>query len=685
MRKSIVAFTVPFIKVVLITVVFITVSAAGLAAVPAHAATDQQPPAPAAPPPAACVDFYAHSNADWLAGEPAAPNLFAELEALSLERQRALLDALAAAPADAVDRQLGAFWRAASDEAALEAAGTSALKPWLQRIDDVKKTADLADLLADAHAAGLPLLFRFDVGADLREPGRTVVYARQGGLGLPDRDYYLREDPATEALRTHYRAYVGRLLALVGTPAERVGADVAAVMDIESRLARASLSLVQLRDPNNSWLPAQLDDIEDRYEHLDWKGFLRTQGLRKLRGLSLAHTSFFVEADHLAGALPIGQWRAYLRFHVAHELAPHLTRAFRDAHFTLFGMQLEGLKAPPPRWQAALQATDAALGEWLGQRYATRYLDQAAAARARTLAEALVAALKQRLLAAEWLGAPARAAGAAKLDALQIVIGHDDPPPQGKLADLSPDDHAANMLAAAAWRQQAAFAGLGDKPRPAPLRGHRVSAFHDAGANRLLVSAAFLSPPLFDPAMDAARLHGGLGTLLGHEISHAVDLYGSTFAADGSTAPWWSTEDYQRFTQRSSGLTTQYSGYRALSDVTIDGKRTFLENAADLAGLELAWDAFGSAVVGADADAGTETAASGGDPQQRFFHAFARTWRQRADPAALRMALATDVHAPPRWRVQGTLANFRPFAETFGCAAPPTFVLPDAQRVRIWH
>lgn len=656
-----------------IAICFAVLAGSAGAAAPAPAAAAATPGKPPTPP-APCEDFYLHANAAWLA-DPAAPaSVFAALQAQSVQRQRALLDAAASAPADDIDRQLGTFWRAANDEAAIEAAGTRALKPWLDRAEQVKKPADVAALLASAHAAGLPLLFRFDVGADLREPARTVAYARQGGLGLPDRDYYLRQDPATEALRTHYRAYVGRLLALAGTPAGRIAADVAAIMDIESRLARSSLSLVQLRDPNNSWLPSELRDVDDRYGHLDWKGFLRAQGLRKLRGLSLAHTSFFVEADHLVGALPPAQWRAYLRFHLLHALAPHLPRQFRDAHFALFGRQLQGLDAPPPRWQQALEATDTALGEWLGERYAARHLAPADAARATAIAKGLVEALRQRLAAAAWLGAEARAAGAAKLDALTVVVGHDDPAPAGKLPALAADDHAANMLAAAAWRQESAFARLGEAPVPAALRGHRANAFYDPAANRLAVSAAMLAPPLLSAPADPARDHGALGALLGHDLSHAVDLQGSTIAADGSAKGWWSAEDYQRFTERTKGLVAQYDAYPALADVKVDGRRTFLENLADLAGLELAWDAFLGSTPDADADA-----------RRRFFEAFANAWGQRTDERALRLALATDVRAPARWRVLGALANFGPFADTFACSAGASFVRAPDQRIAVWH
>ena len=647
------------------------------AALLAGAAAQTPADAPATPP-SACTDFYAHANADWLA-DPAAPSSpFAALVARSLDRQRTLLDELAAdAGSDATARALATFWRAANDEAALDAAGIAVLQPWLTRVDGLRKSNELAKLLADGHATGLPLLFRFEGGADLREPQRRIAYALQGGLALPDRDYYLREDPASTALRTHYRAYVARLLQLSGTPdAERERA-VDAVLDIETRLARASLSLVQLRDPNNSWRPTDVHELDKRFQHLDLPGFLRAQGLRKLRTVSLAHTAFFVEADHLVGGLPASQWRPYLRFHLLHALAPHLPKPYRNAHFALFGTQLRGLAEPLPRWHDALKATDLAVGESLGQRYAARWLDEAPAKRARTVVEGVVAALRQRLAAAEWLGEDARAAAAAKLDRLDIAIGHADPAPGGNPPAFAPDRHAANVLAAARWRQAGELAQLGQAPDPAPLRGHAVNAYYDLRSNRLALSAALLAPPLLAGAgtdHPLARDYGALGALAAHELWHAVDAQGATVDVDGAVQTWWTADDFRRFAERTSSLSDQYAHYAALAEVKVDGKRTFLENLADLAGLSLAYQAWQAA----DPESG-ETAA-----QQAFFSAYARLWRRRMALSEQRIQLSTGVHAPPRWRVMGPLANFTPFSEAYGCVAGASFVLPEGDRLHPW-
>ena len=660
-----------------------------------------EPPAPAG----ACEDFYAHANAAWLA-DPAAPaSPFAALAAQSQQRQRVLLDGLAADPgADAKARQLATFWRAANDEAALDAAGIAVLHPWLQRVDALRKSDDVAELLAEAHAAGLPLLFRFEAGADLREPHQRSAYALQGGLALPDRDYYLRDDPASTALRTHYRAYVARLLQLSGTPAAELQRAADSVLDIETRLARASLSLVQLRDPNNAWRPTDIRELDQRFAKLELRAFLRAQGLRRLRTVSLAHTAFFVEADHLVGALPIAQWRPYLRFHLLHALAPHLSRPYRDAHFALFGTQLRGLAEPPPRWQQALQATDQALGEWLGERYAARWLDAASAARVRAVADGVLAALKRRLGAADWLGAEAQAGAAAKLDGLDLAIGHADPAPRGELPTLAPDRHAANVLAAARWRQASELALLQEPAAPATVRGHAVNAFYDLRSNRLALSAALLAPPLLADttpaaaavaagAADAAaasvaaeappaaagehlRAHdyGGLGSLIAHELWHAVDAQGATVDASGAVRSWWTADDFRRFTERTRALADQYGGYAALGEVKVDGKRSFLENLADLAGLSLAWEAWQAASPQA------QDAAA----QQRFFSAYAGLWRRRMDMTAQRLQLATGVHAPPQWRVMGALANFTPFASAYGCTPGASFVLPLQQRLEPW-
>lgn len=646
----------------------------------AAGAAPQKPPSPDRPA-AACQDFYAYANADWLAQAEAvrdADGVFAQLERASRQRQLVLLEAAAREPQGGIDRVLGTFWNAALDETAIAAAGTGAIDPLLGRIDKAKKPRELAAAIAQAHAGGVPLLFRFGVGTDLNDPQRRAVYLRQGGLGLPDRDYYLREDPQTQAIRTQYRDHVARLLTLAGTDPVQAPAQARQVVELETKLARASLSLVQLRDPNNSYQMVPVSQAVKLFPRLELRHFFKAQGLETDGAVSLAHTAFFTEADALLGTVPAETWHAYLRFHLAHVMAPHLTEPFRAAHWSLFDQILGGEQARPDRAAAMLEVVGDLLGDALGHAYAQRNLDAATGEGAAAIARAVVAQLDARLAAADWLSAEARAAGRAKLTATELVIGSPESAPDLSGLELAADAHAANVLAIARWRQQQALQGI-DSSEPPALQAHRVSAYYEPVHNRLAVATAFLQPPIFDPAREPAANYGALGALLAHELSHGFDAQGSKIDAEGRIRAWWTPPDYEAFVARTQSLAFQYDGYTALGQVRVDGRRTFLENVADLGGLELAFGAMGRSGATAAPRVGPHTAA------QRFFLAWAELWRRRYDRDTLTAVVMTGVHPPASFRVLGPLANMPEFADAFDCTPGQGFVRAEAQRARLWN
>lgn len=613
----------------------------------------------------ACQDFYQHANGGWLARTviPAGRgswSRFDELNQRALERQRALLDAAAASPADDTERLLGDFWASGLDEAAVEAAGARPLAPLLARIDRAGRPRDLPALIADLHARGIPVLFNFGADIDLRDFGRRIAYATQAGLGLPDRDYYLRQDEDARALLGRYRAHIERLLALTGTPAGELGTRSAQVLEIEMRLAAASLGLVELRDPYHAYRPTPLRELDRRYPRLRLADFARAQGLRQLDSVSLAHDRFFQAADGLLAALPTEHWQAYLRFHVANALAPHLSQAFRDAHHALYGELLAGEREPAPRWRQVLATLDAALGDALGRKYVERHLPEAARAEAEAIVIGVRDALARAIDAVDWLGDDARAAAREKLATLRVEVGapaygHDH-------AGLRLDrrDYAANVLAVAKWRHARELAGIG---RQTPLQWRvppqTPDIAYDPALNRLTVTAAALQPPIFHAGGEPALNHGALGALVGQQLTHAFDAKGRTIDGSGRFRDWWSAEDAQRFEARVAPLVAQYDGYLALGPVRVNGRVTRDENIADLGGVELALSALGAA------SGGTLDARQ----MQRFFLGYATLWQRKYTEDELRLRLATGVHAPAKFRVNGPLANLPAFAEAFGCRA----------------
>lgn len=621
----------------------------------------------------ACTDFYQYANGGWLKSNPipsgfASWGTFEEMGLQSALRQRALLEAPVAAGSDAASNALGWLYSAGMDEAAIEAAGATPLQPLLTRIDQIKKPKDIAPALADLHASGIPVLFDFGLNDDLNDPSIRIIYANQGGLGMPDRDYYLREDEATRNLMTAYQGYVERILTLVGS--KDPAADAAAVLKVEKQLAKSSLSMLQLRDPNNSYRPIGVKELSKRLPNLKWPDFLKRQSIPKLASLSLAHEAFFREADGLIVSLPLNQWQAYLKFHAAHALAPYLSSGFVQAHDAMYLRTLRGSQEPMPRWRRVLGTVDALLPQALGQRYLANEFPQPRREAAQAMIDAIRASLRKHLETAPWLEGEARTAALAKLDALDVKLGGPEVALNYAGLDLSKGVYADKVLAATTWIHKLSMAIAG-KPRADwqwPQPPQAVNLYYDPARNQLVVPAGVVQAPLFDPALDAAANYGALGALVAHELFHGFDTIGSDFDAQGRIATWWQAADAEAFAARTRSLEAQYDTYKVLGQSPVSGRLTLAENIADLAGIEMAWDAFQQT----QPDAASRI--DGQSPAQRFFLAYAQDWRRNYQDAELQLLSRIDVHAPAQFRVNGPLANFTPFADAFACKDTQTLV-----------
>lgn len=632
---------------------------------------------------AACSDFYQYANGGWLRANPvpqgfASWGTFEEIAQRGMAQQRALLEAAANAPSDDTTRLLGDLYASGMNEAAIDAAGAAPLAPVFERIAKIKKPKDLAAALADLHARGLPLLFDFGTNDDLKNPANRIAYANQGGLGLPDRDYYLREDPDTRMLLAAYEAYVERLLTLSGSANPAADADT--VLMIETRLAKQSLALLQLRDPNNSYRMVLVKELETTFPAFAWRKFMKAQGLARADTISLAHASFFTEANSLLSTLTVPQWQAYLRFHVAHALAPYLSSPFVQAHEALYLRTLRGTQEPMPRWRRVRDSVDALLGYALGQRYASQHLPPDAQAKAEALVASIRSTLRAQIEASKWMGTNARTSALAKIDALDMKIGAPAVGPTYQGLTLSRESYAGNVLTIIGYVHKRLMTTV-DKPREDwqwPQPAHVVNAYYDPARNQLVLPAGFLQAPLFDPAADPALNYGALGSLVAHELMRGFDTIGSTFDATGRIAPWWDSADANAFALRTKPLELQYDAYSALGPVKVSGRLTLGANIADLAGLQTAWTAFQTTLP-------DKTKIDGHTPAQRFWLSWAQVWRRNYTDEEMQLLLATDVHAPAKFRVNGPLANLPGFAESYACKPGKNSMLrADKDRVSIW-
>jgi putative endopeptidase len=634
----------------------------------------------------ACTDFFAHANGGWLTSNPIPAeysqwSLDDELRERNLTLLRGVLDNAAKSPGahGSTAQKIGDFYAAALDEATVEAAGYTPIKPDLERVAALKSGADVAALIRDWHAQGIATLFDFGPQSDMKDANLVIGYATQGGLGLPDRDYYTRTDAKSKELLGKYRQHVARMLKLVGD----ANADEEAgwIVALETSLAQASLDRTAMRDPQTYYRIVTLKDADTQTPHFSWSAFYKTLGRDDVTRFSLPHPKFFAAADKALADVPVSHWQAYLRWHLIDFAAPALSKSFVDADFDFHGRTLRGTQELKPRWKRAIDATNEALGFAVGEAYVAQVFPPEAKQRAVVLVKNLSVALRARLAKLEWMGEDTKKAAYAKLDTLVPKVGYPDKWRDYSALDIKHGAYFDNLRAATAFEMKRQIAKI-DKPVDRSEWGmlpQTVNAYYDPQQNEIVFPAAQLLPPYFDAQMDDAVNYGGIGSVIGHEMLHGFDDEGSQFDAQGNLRDWWTKQDRARFEARTGKLVQQFNDYVPIDDLHINGKLTLGENIADLGGLEVAWDAFKLTEQGK-----TETPRDGFTPGQRFYLSFAQAWRTQQRPEALRLQVQSNEHAPAKYRVNGPVSNLQTFAAAFSCKAEQPMVRAPNARVDIW-
>ena len=638
-----------------------------------------------------CADLDRFVNARWLAANPIPADevrwgVFDQLTLESLRVQHDLAEQ-AAGPsgpgADATQRQLGLLYRSGMDTAGIERAGLAPLQPTLGAIARLKSSGDVAAFLAHAAADGQPFVFDFDVQGDFRDARRQIGAASPDALGLPNRDYYDQARYASE--RSAYHAYIARVFRLAGEAAPERAADAA--LALESALAKATPSPVEARQPANQFHAVRAADADRLTPHFRWAPFLAAQGLPVDGEFSLAPPAFFAAFDRLLASAPPAQWRAYLRFHALDAAAPYLTQAFQDAAFDFHGRTLTGQQTPKPRWQRVLGTINAQMGEAMGQLYVARTFSPQAKQRAQVLVARLLASLKARIEALDWMSDATKTRALAKWKAFVPKVGYPNHWRDWSGLDLSASGYYANVRALARYNHRDAMARIGkptDRTRWSVLP-QTVDAFYRAEDNSITFPAAILQPPFFYADGDDAINYGGIGTAIGHEATHGFDDAGRQFDGQGNQTDWWTPEDNARFNARAAALVRQFDAYVPLPDhphVHVNGRLTLGENIADLGGVYIAYDAFQAALEANPSEARSRI--DGYTQEQRFFLAFARIWRGRMRDRQTLVYLTSNPHAPPHERIIGTLGNVPAFAKAFQCKPGDAMVRPTGDQVRIW-
>ena len=642
----------------------------------------------AAPP---CVDFYQYANGNWLKATaiPADKGRFGSFEEVA-DRNRAVLKQILEEtsaktdwPKGSVRQKVGDFFAAGMDEAAIEKAGTKPLEPWLAKVDALKSNAGLPALLAEFHGRRLPSGFGLRIAQDQKESTRYMPMLYQGGLGLPDRDYYLKDDPKSKELRQNYAAHVTRTFEMLGETPEAAKAKADGVLAFETKLARASRTRVEMRDPVKNYNKRTLAEMAKEAPGFDWKAYLTAVGIPEGQELNVRQPGFFTAYAGMAADEPLDAWKSYLKWHLVQSSASLLPKRFDEASFDFFGRTLRGVPQQEERWKRVLAATDQALGEALGQLYVEKAFSPKSKERMVQLVENLRAALKERIEGLAWMGPETKKAAQKKLAAFGVKIGYPDKWRDYSALELTRASYFENVLRARAFEEKRNLAKLG-KPIDRTEWGMSpptVNAYYNATLNEIVFPAGILQPPFFYADADDAVNYGGIGGVIGHEMTHGFDDSGSQYDADGNLKNWWTDEDRKAYEARTALMVKQFDGFRALPDQSVNGKLTLGENIADLGGLKVAYAALAKAL---GTDPAKAPPVDGFSPAQRFFLNWATVWRNQIRDDTLRVNLNTDSHSPGRYRVLGPLSNLPEFQAAFGCGAGTAMNRPEAERPSIW-
>ena len=641
-----------------------------------------------------CRDFFGYANGAWLnsATIPASyPSTGSARELFDRNQAtlRTVLESAAAAADTARDptlRKLGAFYASCMDSVRSNRAGAAPIARELQLIAAIRTTGDLQRQIARLTQLQVYAPFYFSAEVDPKESSRYIGQLYQAGLGLPDREYYRKTDPASDSLRRDYVAHVARTLTLLGTPAATAKQDAERVLKLETALAESSMTLVAQRDPNAVYHKMTVRELQALAPAIEWPAFFGMVGVPALGSpdatLDVSQPAFLRLVSDRAAYAPLDDWRVYLRWHLANAVGPALGAAFFAEHFR-FESRLRGTKEPLPRWKRCSAASDDALGEALGKAYVDRAFPPAAKARVLGIVDNLQAAFAERLRRLAWMSDSTKAQAQDKLSKVLRKIGYPDK--WRDYSTLQVNDTAAfasNLLNANAFEVRRQIAKIGTAVSRAEwgMTPPTVNAYYNPTTNEITFPAGILQPPFFDAAADDAVNYGGIGSVIGHELTHGFDDQGRQFDAAGNLRDWWTAEDAMRFADRARRVVAQFNGYIAVDTLHVNGELTLGENIADLGGLAIAFDAFQRSLAGKP----RPPAIDGFTPEQRFFIAAGQTWRNLTRPETARLRALTDPHSPPRWRVNGPMSNVPAFAKAFGCMQGDPMVRPDSVRAEIW-
>jgi putative endopeptidase len=638
---------------------------------------------------AACTDFYQYANGGWMAANPI-PGAYSSwgvanlLDEHNRDMLHEILEAAAKntkAPKGSSEQKVGDYYATCMDEAKVEADGLRPLASELDRIAKIKDQKSLQGEIARLHSMGINVLFGAGSTQDFKNSAEVTAEVDQGGLGLPDRDYYLKTDEKSTHIKEEYIKHVAKMLELMGDDAAKAAAETQTILALETKLAEASMTRVERREPANVYHRMTLAQLRELAGGFDWPTYFKTIGVPPNTDVNVTSPGFFKTMNLQLTSVPLTDWQTYLRWHLINNTAQQLPAKFVDEDFNFKGKTLQGSKENLPRWKRCVAGTDRVLGEALGEVYVKKAFPPAAKARALEMVRNLEAALKTDITTLSWMSEPTRKQAIVKLDAFLNKIGYPDKWRDYSSLEVDRNSYLANRFRAGAFGKRRDLNKIG-KPVDRMewlMSPPTVNAYYNPQINEIVFPAGILQPPFFDAEADDAFNYGGMGSVIGHEMTHGFDDQGSQFDSTGNLANWWSEADLKSFKERAQCVIDQFNSFEVEKGLNQNGKLVAGESIADLGGLVVAYAAFQKAMEGKP-----RVTIDGFTPEQRFFLGYARGWATNMRPELKRMLVTIDPHPLAKFRVNGPLANMPQFAEAFQCKASDAMVRDEAKRCVIW-
>ncbi|GBD89388.1 neutral endopeptidase [bacterium BMS3Abin04] len=633
-------------------------------------------------------DFYDYSVGKWVKNNPIPPDQsiwasFVILYENTNKQVKGIVESAAKekGPKGSIAQKVGDFYSTGMDSAKAEQLGISPLKSEFKRIKNVNSKDDLVKEIAHQHVYTSSPLFSFGATPDFKNSDMMIAGLSQGGLGLPDRDYYVKDDPRSKQVRAKYLQHMTNMFILLGDKKEAAKKHAKTVMKIETRFAKHSRTRVERRDPQKNYNKMDINGLTKLAPNFDWKLFFSTVGWNNLGEINVGQPEFFVEESKMIDEIPINDWKQYLRWNLIRRTAGYLSSDFVNENFDFWGKFLSGTKEMRPRWKRVLSATNGALGKAIGQLYVKKYFPPEAKKRAYNIVQTLLASMKESIESNTWMSDSTKQQAVIKLKAFGVKIGYPDKWKDYSKLEIKDDSYVQNVMRSNEFDVKRDLAKIG-KPVDRTewhMNPQTVNAYYSPLNNEIVFPAAILQPPFYNVIADDATNYGAMGAVIGHEITHGFDDQGRQFDAKGNLRDWWTKTDAEKYKKRAQRIIDQFNAYTPIDDDHINGELTQGENIADLGGLTISYNAYKK----------TDEFKSGKKidiftPTQRYYLSWANVWKGNVREQLAKLRLKTDPHSPGKYRVNGPLSNLPPFYKAFNVNPGDKMWRADSVRVKIW-